>query len=91
MLYGNTRPPVLCAGEVPDEKLKINELGLNGAHLHLPQRVARQIFSALRAAQHRLHTLNLLPVPTLRAKKAEGPWPLDPPGATPMQSKEVSA
>ena len=24
---GNTRPPALCAGEAPDEKLKINELG----------------------------------------------------------------
>ena len=26
---GNTRPPVLCAGEAPDEKLKINKLGPN--------------------------------------------------------------
>ena len=25
----NTRPPALCAGKVPDEKLKINELGPN--------------------------------------------------------------
>ena len=78
MHYGNTRPPVLCAGEVPDEKVKINELGPNGAHLHLPQRVARQIFAALRAAQHGLHTLNLLPVPTLRAKKWKDHGPLTP-------------
>ena len=27
MHNGNTRPPALCAGEAPDEKLKINELG----------------------------------------------------------------
>ena len=26
---GNTRPPALCAGEAPDEKVKINELGPN--------------------------------------------------------------
>ena len=25
----NTHPPALCAGEAPDEKLKINELGTN--------------------------------------------------------------
>ena len=25
----NTCPPALCAGEAPDEKLKINELGPN--------------------------------------------------------------
>ena len=24
---GNTRPPALCTGIAPDEKLKINELG----------------------------------------------------------------
>ena len=29
MHNGNTRPPALCAGEAPDEKLKINELGPN--------------------------------------------------------------
>ena len=26
---GNTHPPALCAGEAPDEKPKINELGPN--------------------------------------------------------------
>ena len=30
MHNGNNRPPALCAGEVPDEKLKMNELGLLG-------------------------------------------------------------
>ena len=30
---GNNRPPALCAGEVPDEKLKMNELGLLGFYL----------------------------------------------------------
>ena len=25
---GNTHPPMSCAGEAPDEKLKLNELGL---------------------------------------------------------------
>ena len=29
---GNTLPPALCAGEVPDEKLKINELGPYGTY-----------------------------------------------------------
>ena len=28
-MNGSTRPPALCAGEAPDEKLKINELGSN--------------------------------------------------------------
>ena len=29
MHNGNTHPPVLCAGEASDERLKINELGPN--------------------------------------------------------------
>ena len=33
MNNGNTRPPALSAGEAPDEKLKINELGPN---MHIP-------------------------------------------------------
>ena len=28
LLAGNIHLPALCAGEAPDEKLKINELGL---------------------------------------------------------------
>ena len=60
MRNGNARPPALCAGEAPDEKLKINELGPYAIHAcDLSEQAWSQLLPMANTVNIALHPHNL--------------------------------